>query len=162
MGAKAKLTFSTLGALILALIYFLMKVFDGTSLAVGSGVELGRIFVGTIILIIVAIIIFQIIRGIAAGIRTSVTGKPDEEDDEIEEDERDKGIEGRGDRIGFYTLSFSLVILLAHYWMHDLYPGWGFDFLTLDEPIEWAVSIVIAILFAEIVKWASMAISYRP
>lgn len=162
MSPKARLTFFVLIILILAPLYFLHRAFDGLTLAVESGGQLGSIYIRLIIFMVVAIIIAQIIRAILFQFFPAI-GMPGEEPDEIEEDERDQHIEARGDRIGYYTLSFGLILMLVQFCLSDMYPGGGWwNFTTLDRPIEWAVGITMIILLSEIVKWASMAISYRP
>ncbi len=161
MSPKARLTFSVLIILILAPLYFLHRAFDGTSLAVETGGQLGSIYIRLIIFMVVAIVIAQIVRAILARF-FPVIGMPGDEPDEIEEDERDQHIEARGDRIGYYVLSFGLILMLVQFCLSDIYPGgeW-WNVATLDRPIEWAVGVTIFMLISEIAKWASMAIQYR-
>lgn len=162
MSPKARLTFSVLIILILAPLYFLHRAFDGTTLTVESGGQLGSIYIRLIFFMVIAIIIAQTVRAILAQFYPSI-GMPGEEPDEIEEDERDRHIEARGDRIAYYFLSFGLILMLVQFCLSDIYPhgGW-WNVTTLDRPIEWAVGITIIMLLSEIAKWASMAVSYRP
>ncbi len=161
MGTKASITYTVLIVVTLATLYFLHRAFDGTTLVLDGGAELGSLFIRLIIFMIVAIIAVQIMRAILHQFIPGI-GMPGEEVEGVEEDERDRQIEARGDRIGYYVLCGLLTILLLQYCMAEIYPSGWWSQWTLDRPIEWAVVVVLAMLVSEIVKWGSMAISYRP
>ena len=161
MGSKAWLTYSMLITILLGTLYFLHRAFDGTTLVLETGAGLGGLIIKLVILMVVGLVVLQVARAILAQIAPAI-GMPGEETDEIEEDERDKQIEVRGDRIAYHIFAGILTLLVLQFCVADMYPGGWWSGFSLDRPIEWVVAIVLANFAAEFMKWASMAFSYRP
>lgn len=150
MTQKLKLTVSAIVALIVSILYFLTRLFDGFTFVEQSAPAFGRSFVYTsILLIILVIAVFAMLATI---------GQPNE--DEVFEDERDLRIEHKADRIGYYTLSFGIVVLLLHYAFMAIYPGPSW-ILALNTPFQWAAIVTLLLFLSELVKWVSVFILYR-
>jgi len=148
---KMIISLSALLGLFVSLVYFLMRMFDGTTLVQHSAGTFGMTLIyATIILVTLAFapyIILARVYGLDAA--------------ELEEDERDLQILHSSDRIGYYTLTTIMTILLIHFVLMEKYPDSVFGDLAMTTPLHWVVFITVSMSLAEMVKWVSVIVMYR-
>jgi len=165
VGVKIKETYAALFMVFLATIYFVMRAFDGLKIAVERPAELGGIFISVLIFLVIGIIIVKIF---AATLAATLEGEDsveyprgdDVDDGLVEVDERDVLIEARGERLGYSALGFMVALLVISFILNDMDPARGFSFLNLGTPVAWGVWLILALLVSNLIKLASMAISY--
>ncbi len=116
MTPTEKQTWGSLISGILVFGWFIMKMTDGFSIVAYEGNSLLLIFIGVIIVTIIAKIIMAIAAAIFLG--------PNKQDEDYMQDERDLAIERNADRIGFLVVTSLIAIVIMLLVLQDSSPSY--------------------------------------
>jgi len=154
LSAGERYAWATLIASGVVFFTFWGRMWDGLQMRdLGAGDLLGlylRIIITFVVLHIVIAVVFAAKRG-----------KPAEDGEIIERDERDMDIERRGNRAGFWTLAIIVEVVIFMLLFENAYPGDYVPPISVVSASGMFFALMGAVLLADIIKRVTMITAYR-
>lgn len=138
---KEKSIWGSLVALAAVSGWYFWTAFDMAAAGINDLSALGNLAVGLVVLLVIVDIVLHSI----------IAGRNGEEP----EDERDRLIALKGERVASYVLGFSVFAVIGHLWFSEIFGGGSVSAFVTGN------LLLLALTLSEIAKCASQLIYYR-